>query len=71
MAPARPAAGERSAARNESSVFIPYSGPAEKSAVSPSVSGTTTVSPASSAGAINPDSAVGIEPPNVTPPEIA
>jgi len=66
-----PVAGDRRAARSESSVLYPYTGPAAKSASSPSVSGTTTVSPASSAGAIRTDSACGISPPVPTPPEIA
>ena len=66
-----PAAGEASAARSESSVLMPYSGPAAKSAVSPSVSAITIALPASSSGANSADSTSGIAPPSVVPPEIA
>ena len=48
--------GEASAARSESSVLMPYSGPAAKSAVWPSVSGDHDGCPASSAGTNSADS---------------
>ena len=56
-----PVSATSRAARNESRVSIPYSGPAAKSASGPSVSGMTTVYPAASIGpniAISPDTMV-------------
>ena len=67
----RPVSGDASAARSESSVYIPYSGPSAKSAFSPSVSAITTTSPASSSGATIAVSTAGIRPPSDSPPAIS
>lgn len=50
---------------------MPYSGPAEKSALWPSVSAIATALPASSWGPNSSDSTWGIAPPRLSPPAIA
>ena len=63
---------ELNAARIESSVFIPYSGPAAKSALWPSMSGTMTVYPSARNGPKTAASTLGTSPPSLgCPPEIA
>src|ERR1700758_5876401 len=62
---------ELTAARIESSVFIPYSGPAAKSARWPSVSGTMTVYPSAMNGPKTATSTLGTTPPSLSPPESA
>jgi hypothetical protein len=62
---------ELTAARIESSVFIPYSGPAAKSARWPSVSGTMTVYPPAMNGPKTAASTLGMSPPSLSPPQIA
>src|ERR1700761_3465460 len=62
---------ELNAARIEFSVFMPYSGPAAKSARWPSVSGTITVYPSAMNGPKTAASTLGMTPPSLSPPQIA